>query len=130
MIGLMAIGFVGGFYTHRTISKNVVQKVARLREAPGFQAHLYKMLQPTETQKEELAPILEKYAERMGTFHRQIRHERHHILDSMHQEILPYLDEKQKERLERFGKRFPHAPPPHQKKNHKKKREHREKNHE
>jgi len=127
LIALVAIGFVGGFYTHRTISKKYVNRLVKLREAPGFEAHLYRMLEPTEEQKQQLNPIVERYAEKVTTMHRSFRHERHALLDSMHAEIKPLLDEQQVERLERFGKRFPHGAARHGKKHFKKKRHSREK---
>ena len=110
MLALVGIGFVAGFYTHRAASKKVIHKVATLREAPGFEAHLYSVIKPTEEQKEKIGPIVSVYAKKIATIHKETRNNRHMMMDSMHAAIKPYLEEEQIERMQKFNKRFP---PPH-----------------
>jgi hypothetical protein len=121
IIGLLSIGFVSGFLTHRSVSKQMVHRVAKLRNANGFENHLYELLQPTEQQRDQLQPIVARYAHKIADAHKDMRNTRRIILDSMHAEIIPLLDDQQKEKLQGFNKRFPphplHSEHPKRKKN-------------
>jgi hypothetical protein len=126
MLALVGIGFVAGFYTHRAASKKVIHKVAKLREAPGFEAHFYRILKPDAEQKEQIAPIVSAYAKKVAAIHDATRKNKHMLMDSMHAAIKPYLEEEQIERMEKFSRRFP-PPHPGKRKKMKKKHDHWEK---
>ena len=106
IIGLIALGFTAGFFTHRQVTIKQVQKVREIGQAPGFQRHLLKYLEPTEDQREQLAPIIRRYGQQMGDQMKEHRQERKTLVDSMHEEIKPLLTDEQLEKLDDFSKRF------------------------
>lgn len=105
IIGLLALGFVGGFFTHRQVTIQKVQKVREIGQARGFQRHLLDFLEPTAEQRAELQPIIERYADQMGEQWKAHRQERRALVEAMHQEIKPLLTESQIERLDEFSRR-------------------------
>ena len=104
--GLLAIGFIAGFFTHRYTVQQRIEKVARLRVPRGFEERLFQMIDADAEQREQLQPIVAKYALRVAEEFREQNQAHHRIIDSMHQEIKPYLSDAQLERLERFHRRF------------------------
>lgn len=106
IVGLLALGFVGGFFTHRQVTIRQVQKVREIGQAPGFQRHLLDFLEPNAEQRKQLEPIIGRYAEQMGEQWREHRQERRVLVESMHQEIKPLLTGEQIQKLEDFSKRF------------------------
>jgi uncharacterized protein HemX len=103
---LIAIGFTAGFYTHRQLSVQRIKKVAAMRSAYGFEENLFRLIQPTEEQAAQLRPIVEGYAEQIAENSRQSRQRQKALVDSMRQEIRPFLTEEQGQQLERFSHRF------------------------
>ena len=65
MIGLVLIGFVGGFFTHQTMTKKHFREV--IERGPRIHDKLIEILDLTEEQKERLNPILEAHHEEMRT---------------------------------------------------------------
>lgn len=106
VIGLVLIGFVGGFYAHRQMSKHFMKSVMEMRQPKGFQEHFYSRIEATDVQREELKPIVEDYAARIGEQHRTFRKARHQLIDSMHTEVKPILTTAQVEKLDQFSRRF------------------------
>ncbi|MEO0340101.1 MAG: hypothetical protein AAF242_12905 [Bacteroidota bacterium] len=106
IIGLILIGFVGGFITHRQMIKKEVTKVRQLGEAPFFLRHLMDVVDPTEEQRLELQPILREHAKAMGEHMRENRDQRQTLIKELEEKIHPILTEEQIERLERFNERF------------------------
>lgn len=106
IVGLLTLGFVGGFFTHRQVTIQQVQKVREIGQAPGFQRHLLRFLEPTSEQLEQLEPIIGRYAQQMGDQWREHRMERKALVDAMHEEIKPLLTSEQLQKLDDFSKRF------------------------
>lgn len=106
IVGLLALGFVGGFFTHRQVTVQQVQKVREIGQAPGFQRHLLRFLEPSDEQREQLEPIISRYAQQMGDQWREHRTERKALVDAMHAEIKPLLTSEQLQKLDDFSKRF------------------------
>ncbi|PHN03123.1 hypothetical protein [Flavilitoribacter nigricans] len=106
IIGLLSLGFVGGFFTHRQVTIQQVQKVREIGQAPGFQRHLLQFLEPSADQREQLEPIISRYAQQMGEQWREHRAERKVLVDAMHEEIKPLLTSDQLQKLDDFSKRF------------------------
>lgn len=110
--GLLIIGFTAGFFTHRFAVQQRIENVAKLRYAAGFEERLFRMIDADAQQREQLRPIVEKYARQIAEAFSEHNRERQQLIDSMHQEIRPLLSETQLERLERFHRRFrPPGPP-------------------
>jgi hypothetical protein len=109
--GLLAIGFTAGFFTHRYAVQQRIERVARMRFAAGFENHLFRVIRAEAQQREELRPIVDKYAQRVAEEFNNHNKKRRSIIDSMYQEIRPFLSEAQLERLENFHRRFrPYGP--------------------
>lgn len=105
VIGLLALGFIGGFFTHRQVTIQHVQKVREIGQAPGFQRHLLRFLEPDAAQREQLEPIISRYAQQMGEQWRTHRQERRVLVEAMHEEIKPLLSEEQIQKLDEFSRR-------------------------
>lgn len=106
VVGLLSLGFVAGFFTHRQVTVKQVQKVREIGQAPGFQRHLLDFLEPTPEQREQLEPIIGRYAKEMGEQWKEHRQERKALVDAMHEEIKPLLTEAQLQKLDDFSKRI------------------------
>ena len=118
---LVGIGFVAGFFTHRYIAVQHIGRVAQMRFPPGFEEHLYRIIDADAELQKKLHPIVHHYAGKISSNHIESRGRRKALVDSMHQEIKPLLTDEQIQKLEEFTRRF---------RAHGKKRKHqREKNH-
>jgi len=106
MGGLVLIGFVAGFFTNRTLTKQKIERIAEWRYERGFERKLLHIVDATPEQVEEIGPIIEKYAKSNAEAHRNLRQQQRSNIESMLAEIKPYLTQEQLDRLERFGKRF------------------------
>ena len=106
ILGFVGIGFLIGFYTHRTLSLQRIEKVARMRSPEGFKEAFYQNIHATEAQRQQIEPILNRYGRAMGKSHREWRQDWHDLIDSMHEEIIPLLDDNQAMKLRDFNRRF------------------------
>ncbi len=106
ILGFIGIGFLIGFYTHRTLSMQRIERVARMRSPEGFKEGFYQRIQASDAQRRQIEPILTRYGRAMGESHREWRENWHVLIDSMHQEIIPLLNEEQARELQEFNRRF------------------------
>lgn len=103
---MMGLGFMGGFFTHRYMARQTINKVKELSAAPGFHDHLLKRINATPEQEEQLHPIVIKYGQQMAEVAKESRAQRRKIMNQMHEEIKPYLTKEQIQSLEEFSRRF------------------------
>ncbi len=106
VLSLIGIGFVAGFFTHRYVAVRQIHQVAEMRFAPGFEEHLYHIIEAGPEQQQELHPIVHRYAGLIAESHIESRARRKALIDSMHQEIKPLLSTEQIQKLDEFSKRF------------------------
>lgn len=100
----MAIGFVGGVVTHRTLSQNRFEQMReKMDKSKGYVEYMTGAMQLTEDQKIVVQPILEEFAPKMHDHHRRFRSEVKIMMDSLSQEIAPHVNEEQ---LSKLKKRF------------------------
>jgi hypothetical protein len=112
----LIIGFAIGFMTNSHLTKNRIQSFVKMGTTDGFKERLYRVIKPDEMQRSEIEPILEKYA---GEIHEAVnisREKMKTINGQMMQELEPYLNDDQVERVlkvqERMGRgRSDHRPP-------------------
>ncbi len=116
MVGLVAIGFAGGFFTHAQLTQHHLNQVAKEATIMGFEDRLFKVIGVEEEQRKRLEPIVKEYAQRMGKIHTDIHHDRKGTLDSLHHALQSELTEQQMERLGRFIHRQLRMRPDHDKK--------------
>ncbi|MCB0569261.1 MAG: hypothetical protein KDC66_05840 [Phaeodactylibacter sp.] len=103
---LLAVGFGAGFYTHRAMAVKRIQRVAQMRFSEGFENNFFRIIEPTDEQREQLSPIVAHYAGQIAAKNRESRLQQKALIDSMHAEVKPMLTPEQVERLERFSRRF------------------------
>lgn len=106
MLSLVLIGFIAGFYTHRYATRKKMRHVAEMRFAHGFQEHLFKKIQASPEQREQMLPFVENYAGKIASIHKASRAQRKKLIDSLYEEITPFMREDQVEQLFHFSKRF------------------------
>ncbi len=69
----------------------------RVTEKEGFVNMIYERIEPSDKQKEQLYPILQKYSQKSNTCL-----ERHKVvIDSLRTELEPFLNARQMQRLEK-----------------------------
>ena len=106
ILGLIGIGFLGGFFTHRAITIDKINRVAKLRDKGGFAEHLINRLEPTTAQEEQLRPIIDKYAKAIASIHKDCKTQRVILLDSLSTKIRPILTEEQIQVFFAFSTRY------------------------
>ncbi len=106
VLGIFLTGFGAGFFTHRHLVGRQLERVRDLGRGPGFSKQLLKTIDATPEQVEQLRPILRKYGETMAQETRRSRQQRRATVDSLHEEIKPYLTPAQIQELESLTHRF------------------------
>ena len=124
MIGLVAIGFIGGYFTHAQMTKQHLRQVAREATIPGFEERLFRVLGLDEEQRKRLSPIVQEYAQQLHGVHSHVHQEREEILKSLRVAIKDELNDRQQERLERFLHRHSIFRPGERKLHHREKKPH------
>lgn len=110
IVGLLLIGFLAGFISHRQMVKQEFTKVARMGEAPFFRTRLVEALAPTPTQEAQVDEILEAHSQRMTKAIQENRQKRRALVNQLEEDLSPILEEDQKERLKEFNRRFKRPP--------------------
>lgn len=106
ILSLIGTGFVAGFFTHRYLAVQEINRVAQMRFAPGFEERLYKIIDADPELQKQLHPIVQGYAGRIAEDHVASRAKRKALVDSLHEEIKPLLSEEQLQKLDDFSRRF------------------------
>jgi type VI protein secretion system component VasK len=99
--GLLVTGFVAGFLTNRQLVKNHIHRVRQWDREEQFGDRILQRVEATTEQREALRPLLENYGEKYHQLTQDQRQTRKAFFDSLHQEMSPYLDSLQQEKLER-----------------------------
>lgn len=95
VVGLLLIGFTGGFLTNRYFVQQKVHQIRRLSEGEGFGEMFLKRIDANPEQATELREVFQSYGPQfreMGKAHRQ---ERGQLADSLFQTLTPLLTEEQ-----------------------------------
>ena len=111
VVGLLFLGFAGGFFTHKYVVTQHLERIASWRAAEGFQAHLLEMLAVTDEQRALIAPILAETGTKMDSIHHQSRRKRRQAMEEMRADLKIHLTPEQVQKMEAFGKRFRSKPP-------------------
>lgn len=112
VIGLLLIGFIGGFITHRQLVKKEMRRVVRLGEAPLFRQHLIERLDPDSAQLSQIESVLEEHVLEMQQLMLSNRQARADLIRELEKELQPILTKEQLEQLHDFNQRFKRPPPP------------------
>ena len=120
VVGLLLIGFTGGFLTNRYLVKQKVNTLRRIGEGRGFGELFIKKIKATDEQDAQLREVFEIYGPRFKELGAQQQRERANLADSLFQELTPLLSEEQvqegkkwRRMLERAPRRPKHGPQKH-----------------
>lgn len=112
MVGLVVIGFLGGFFMHHFLTQKKIEEIKSTMQAGGFSRMLLRHIDLSEKQSDVIKPILNEYGSELADFHFNMIEQRKQVLDSMWSEIKPHLNPDQLEELSERIKRFRQGPPP------------------
>lgn len=97
LAGTLIIGFILGFFVSGSVTHHKIQSYMRVTEKEGFVNMIYERIDPSDKQKEQLYPILQKYSQKSNTcleMHKL-------VIDSLRTELEPYLTAGQMHKLEK-----------------------------
>lgn len=106
IVSLVAVGFLAGFYTHRFVVQQKINRVANMRNARGLQESVYEKIQATDEQRKLIAPAVESYAAKIATVYQDSRAKRYALVDSLQLQIHQYLSPEQIQKLDNFCDRY------------------------
>jgi len=98
----LIVGIVIGFLINGQLTHRKYKKFIEFRKEEGFKDRHYHFLQPTESQKEKIDPVMDKYAKLNSELFKGIRQEHDSLMVNFFEELKPLLDNEQIEKLEKF----------------------------
>ena len=108
ILGTLIIGMIIGALISGAFTRHRIGRFMSMREPGRLSAHVERIIDPDESQRELVREILSKHAERFLEIHSQFEGEMMALRDSLRKDLDPILTDEQKERLERVPK-----PPKH-----------------
>ncbi|HMO38817.1 MAG TPA: hypothetical protein PKC76_05465 [Saprospiraceae bacterium] len=106
LVSLVSMGFVAGFHTNRYLVKQKISRVANMRYADGLKQSIFAKINASEEQRRQIAPAIEKYADKVALVYQESRLLRRSLMDSLRAEVKPFLHEEQTNALETFCDRY------------------------
>ncbi len=106
LIATLIVGFAIGFMTNSQLTKRRIQSFVKMGTSAGFKERLYRVIKPDDLQLVEIDPILEKYAEKIHQSVIESREEMKNINDKMVEELAPFLNDEQLERMKKAHERI------------------------
>ncbi len=77
-----------------------------MRYADGLKQSIFAKINASEEQRRQIAPAIEKYADKVALVYQESRLLRRSLMDSLRTEIKPFLYEQQAAALETFCDRY------------------------
>ena len=105
LLTTLLIGFVIGFLTSTQVKESRIRELRTFGSAEGFRFMMEHMLELDDEQKDEIRPVVDKYAKKNFELMKNFRGEFSVLMKEFHKELTPYLTPEQIERLNEFGKR-------------------------
>ena len=106
IVGLLLIGFTGGFFTNRELVKRHIQKVGDMGGGPRLHDHIYTAIEATEEQKKVLQPIIKEHGKELSKLMRETRTERKEIMDKMFAAVSEEISPTQQKQLTTFREKY------------------------
>lgn len=131
LTGTLVIGLVIGSLVTMQVVRQRIQDFKELRQPKNFKEHLMKAADPTDEQKAQIDPLLERFGLAMDTLHSEHKKTITGKLTQLNDSLSLYLDDRQMQRVTRKIKRmfgrmrknpFSNAPPRPRKRRFKKKK--------
>ena len=104
IIGLLLIGFVGGYTTHRIMLGKRLKEVKKRGPERHLRMKFKDILQADEAQWAEIEPFIDDYSQKLGELGRDFHKNRKQVYDSLITNITPLLQPEQVQRLEDFAR--------------------------
>ncbi len=119
LVSTLLIGFAIGMLTAVQIRNAHMKKFRSYATREGFSYWTLHVINPTPQQREQLLPVIKRYANENITLRKKYRNDFINLMKEFKNELYPLLTQEQKDRLERMshpkGKRYPskrHSPKP------------------
>ncbi len=97
-------GFAMGFITSSQITNMRTRDVHSMSSVEAFKARTFSVIEPSEEQKVQITPIVEKYAMASDTLRKEANMQFHDLMNQFHTKLEPYLNNDQMQRLHEFPK--------------------------
>jgi hypothetical protein len=113
VLGLLLVGFVGGFLTNRCLVEQKVSHFRNLQRGQNFGDFFLERIAATEEQQAELRPMLKTFGTRFHELGKQHQQARIILTDSLFTAMEPLLTDEQQEgsqKWRRFLERGPEKP--------------------
>ena len=110
VMGLLLIGFTGGFLTNRYLVQQKVHQLRRLSDGEGLGEIFLKIVDASAEETAELREVFQTYGPQFRELGRTHREERVQLADSLFQELNPLLSEEQLNEVERWRRMLVKGP--------------------
>lgn len=102
----LIIGFAIGFLVSGQLARQRFEKFVSQDHSDAFKFRMMDVIDPDDKQVIEIEPILDEYGEKMHRNMEKSKFDINGLHNSLIQELKPYLDAQQIERIESIHKRF------------------------
>jgi hypothetical protein len=99
----LGLGFMIGYLVRDVAMRTHFREMSRMRQGEGITEMIENRLDLSQSQKDQMSSLLQKYNVRLRTVHQNFRRELTSTLDSMKNEMSPYLTDEQKKGMMRPG---------------------------
>lgn len=104
--GTLIIGFIIGFLTNGFLTRQKFESFVRQGSHDAFKYRMMEIIHPDESQVKDIEPILEKFAEEAHDNIEASKQQMKELHEALMDDLKPYLNRDQLERLERANERF------------------------
>lgn len=110
VLGLLLVGFVGGFLTNRHLVKQKLHHFRQLERGQNFGDFFLERIAATEEQQAKLRPVLKTFGERFRELGQEQQQARSLLADSLFTTINPFLTEQQQEGSQKWRRFLERGP--------------------
>ena len=100
------LGIAIGFITANQIHHSRFKEVKSMSSSDSFKERTFNIIHPSETQIEELNPIVDKYGQIFDSLRKQTYCQFRDLFEEYHQTMGPFLNEDQIKAVEESSKHF------------------------
>lgn len=111
LFGTFLMGMIVGGLVNRTLTQHRIQKILSQRRPAAFADFFERILEPTPEQAPKIKRILDSHARENIKLRQDFFNATQNSLDSLLEELEPFLSDEQRARIGDFLKRPPWGPP-------------------
>lgn len=108
VIASLIIGFIIGFLVNGQLTRQRFQSFVSQDHQNAFKFRMMDIIQPNDLQTKEIDPILDDYARRVHETMMASKEKFRELNDDLLNDLEPYLNQDQLDRLDRANQRFEH----------------------